>query len=262
MSSTSSDALKTASIDAEEPTAGTFLFGGSLTIPLKAVGMAPRRCVSISARLAGRSAFDSTKRSIKTSLTKHGFELRASDTTATVTTIPAANASIDPNNSPLVELEFSNITVAPNQYSLFIMPPIKDLFGNVMDTTVDKYKFPIIMPVGGNAPTLAPGITATTGPCVPFGEYNNPRTEANGFNPSDKVVLRVVRLYYFRDAHRVAQIVNRKSRSYNRAAVDVTPQLTDRVARVRTKRRMLVELGTWSGSSRARHARRPTRRAR
>jgi hypothetical protein len=41
------------------------------------------------------------------------------------------------------------------------------------------------------------------------------------FNPGDHVETRVARLYYFRDAHRVAQIINRNVKSYNRAAVDL-----------------------------------------
>ena len=40
-----------------------------------------------------------------------------------------------------------------------------------------------------------------------------------GFNPGDFVETRVAQLYYYRDAHRVAQIINRNIRSYNQAAV-------------------------------------------
>jgi hypothetical protein len=46
------------------------------------------------------------------------------------------------------------------------------------------------------------------------------RTEGEEFNPGDKVETRVARLYYYRDAHRVAEIINRNVKSYNRAAVD------------------------------------------
>src|SRR5262249_15833105 len=37
--------------------------------------------------------------------------------------------------------------------------------------------------------------------------------------------------YYFRDAHRVAQIVNREVRSYNRVAVDTRRRMADRARR-------------------------------
>ncbi len=46
------------------------------------------------------------------------------------------------------------------------------------------------------------------------------RLGPGGFNPGDHVETRVVRLYYYRDAHRVAEIINRNVQSYNRAAVD------------------------------------------
>jgi hypothetical protein len=48
------------------------------------------------------------------------------------------------------------------------------------------------------------------------------------FNPGDKVETRVARLYYYRDAHRVAEIINRNVRSFNRAAVKVTEQEAER----------------------------------
>ncbi len=73
-----------------------------------------------------------------------------------------------------------------------------------------------------------------TGPRVDFPEYlpaPEPRDERH-FNPSDHVETRVVRLYYFRDAHRVAQLVNRDVESYNRAAVE---QARRRAERARTK---------------------------
>ncbi len=63
-----------------------------------------------------------------------------------------------------------------------------------------------------------------TGRHVEFPEYlptaSQPETERR-WNPSDHVETRVVRLYYFRDAHRLAQIINRTAKSYNRAAVDL-----------------------------------------
>ena len=71
------------------------------------------------------------------------------------------------------------------------------------------------------------GIPETTGPPVDYPEYTDPRSYAEGFNPSDKVVTRVARLYYFRDAHRVAQIINRRSQSYNRHNTTMSRQLAD-----------------------------------
>lgn len=60
-----------------------------------------------------------------------------------------------------------------------------------------------------------------TGKHIEFPEFLPPGPKPKPkFNPSDRVETRVVRLYYFRDAHRVAQIVNRTAKAYNRAAVE------------------------------------------
>lgn len=59
------------------------------------------------------------------------------------------------------------------------------------------------------------------GPHVEFPEYVPHPKPTEGFNPGDFVATRVARLYYYRDAHRVAEIINRNVKSYNRAAVDL-----------------------------------------
>ena len=87
----------------------------------------------------------------------------------------------------------------------------------------------VVIPGGGDGlPSSTSGIRAKTGPNPAFGEYTDPRTLPNGFKPSDKVETRVARLYYYRDAHRVAQIVNRDVQSYNRVAVDTRRRMADR----------------------------------
>ncbi len=75
------------------------------------------------------------------------------------------------------------------------------------------------------------GVTSATGPYVEYPEFTPPRKVPLGFNPHDKVETRVVRLYYFRDAHRAAQIINRTLQSYNRARVDSLSQLADQARR-------------------------------
>lgn len=58
---------------------------------------------------------------------------------------------------------------------------------------------------------------------IEFPPYAPPTKQAippEGYNPADYVTTRVARLYYYRDAVRVAQIINRNVRSYNQAAVD------------------------------------------
>jgi hypothetical protein len=53
----------------------------------------------------------------------------------------------------------------------------------------------------------------------PFAPPTKQTIPEEGFNPGDVVDTRVARLFYYRDAHRVAQIINRNIRSYNQAAV-------------------------------------------
>lgn len=152
------------------------------------------------------------------------FEFRRNKTTTDL------DLSASPDGRS-VHLRVGSLEVG--EYTLRVKKEIKDLYGNSIalekdGSTYSKYSFSLFWPVGGDAPLIAPGIRGATGPYVAFPEFTPPRPEANGFNPSDKVVTRTVRLYYFRDAHRVAQIVNRNVRSYNRAAVDVAEQLADR----------------------------------
>ncbi|MEM0925601.1 MAG: hypothetical protein AAGJ83_06155, partial [Planctomycetota bacterium] len=54
---------------------------------------------------------------------------------------------------------------------------------------------------------------------TPFAPPTRQKPPKEGFNPGDYVETRVARLYYFRDAARVAQIINRNVRSFNQAAV-------------------------------------------
>ncbi|MEZ6124611.1 MAG: hypothetical protein R3C49_15740 [Planctomycetaceae bacterium] len=71
------------------------------------------------------------------------------------------------------------------------------------------------------------GLPETTGKPVDYPEYTPRRPSQNGFNASDKVVSRVARLYYFRDAHRVVQIINRRAKSYNAHSSTMSRQLAD-----------------------------------
>src|SRR5262249_30603354 len=65
-------------------------------------------------------------------------------------------------------------------------------------------------------------------PNAVFPEFNKPRPPTNGFNPSDHVDTRVVRLYYYRDARRVAEIINRDLKSYNQSAVDTRRRMAEK----------------------------------
>jgi hypothetical protein len=129
----------------------------------------------------------------------------------------------------------------PGSYKLTVLPTLKDAAGNPLNKTSaapDGAAFEMVLTrnednskgieeLVSRTPSEQRGVVAASGPYVAFPEYTPPRSYADGFNPSDKVVTRVARLYYFRDAHRVSQIVNRKVKSYNRAAVDMKQQFAD-----------------------------------
>ena len=66
---------------------------------------------------------------------------------------------------------------------------------------------------------------------VEFPPYAPPKKQdvpTEGFNPDDYVETRVARLYYYRDAHRVAEIINRNVRSYNQAAVTLAERSAEK----------------------------------
>ncbi len=97
--------------------------------------------------------------------------------------------------------------------------PLKDDLGNLAEIKVATDK------KDGIAQTwqfsVLPG--RKFGQHVAFPQFTPPKYEKppeKGFNPGDFVETRVMRLYYFRDAHRVAQIINRNIRSLNIAAVE------------------------------------------
>jgi hypothetical protein len=131
-------------------------------------------------------------------------------------------------------------------------PPFRDIFGHPIQTDSELgHSFTIIKSTLATTPTVAPGITqAGRAPYVPYQEFTEPRKVPDGFNPHDKVETRVVRLYFYRDAHRVAQIINRKVQSHNRQRVDVQHQLADKarqdadqrmVARQRAEREAIMK---------------------
>ncbi len=123
-----------------------------------------------------------------------------------------------------VILVFKKFT--PDNFTFTIVRDgVVDLFGNTMK---ENYSTTLFKPIGDEIAEPSRGITGATGPNVSFGEYTKPRPFINGFNPSDHVETRVSRLYYYRDAHRVAQIINRDVKSFNRAAVDMEQQLADK----------------------------------
>jgi hypothetical protein len=170
----------------------------------------------------------------------YGLIYKGASGTATDQAPGITNAIYDPVLNA-VELEFSKIG-NPGLYELTVKPKdsikdegIADIVGNALAgsgvngtpfvTTFEK--------LTSSEPPISEsrGVNGGRAEHVEFKEFEPRREIGEGFNPSDKVVTRVARLYYFRDAHRVAQIVNRTAMSYNKANVEMNQQWADRSLR-------------------------------
>ncbi len=203
-----------------------------------------------------RIAFSRTNLLNFTSIAAADFELtnlgdsKKTVAARTVNPIPSENS---------IDVLFESIPEGAYQLAVGKkLDDIQDLHGNNLAPVsgVALYTFGIIKPVGSqlsSAPTV--GLSNLTGPYVPYQEYTDPRKSQTGFNPSDKVVTRVARLYYYRDAHRVVQLINRGARSYNRQAVDMQQQLADNArqqAESATNERRAAEQKALQSAQRAR----------
>lgn len=135
-----------------------------------------------------------------------------------------------------------NKVLESDAYTLTIKPKasgdklIQDAYGNLLNATPQKREgtdatLHFFKTVGTELPSQTRGLSGIKAPHIEYEEYTQRRTIPEGFNPSDKVVTRVARLYYYRDAHRVVQLLNRTAQSYNRAAVDQQQQLADHALR-------------------------------
>ena len=75
---------------------------------------------------------------------------------------------------------------------------------------------------------LVAGVNRGNAPVVEYPSVIPSNEQARGFNQNDRVETRVARLYFYRDAHRVAQILNRRAQSYNRQDVTMRKQMADK----------------------------------
>ncbi|MFN0054897.1 MAG: hypothetical protein ACKV0T_22225 [Planctomycetales bacterium] len=165
------------------------------------------------------------------------------------TVVKSATPAFDPQTNSVL-LSFPANTIGPDVYKLVVTgrPPsasaqdkdksgIRDMFGNYLEGIVGKrgtdFSQVLTKPAGPNDKESGYFVIPERekSPFVVYPEYTNPRTTPEGFNPSDRVETRVSRLYYNRDAPRVAQIINRDLRSYNRAGVEMQKQLADKARR-------------------------------
>ncbi|MCC9600417.1 hypothetical protein LOC67_07580 [Stieleria sp. JC731] len=146
------------------------------------------------------------------------------------------------NATNTLTLTFAVDKIVPDGYQLQISG-LKDVYGNELRSNA-----PTIFPGGwierfginsGNVAATSvlpgqviPGIQGPTGDYVTYQEWTPPREIPDGFKQSDKVETRVAPLYFYRDAHRVAQIINRKVKSHNRHGVSVARQHADQARTV------------------------------
>jgi hypothetical protein len=176
--------------------------------PPKATGIYPQNLVFSPGTKTVTVQFDSTI------LSKDEMDKKITIVNTAVAADKGTLLNVNSFNGTTVDLDLGDLT--PGTYKLNVPAGIKDVFGN----STQAQTFELVKPVGSDLPLVAPGITDRSGPYVKYPEYTYPRTKPDGFNPGDHVETRVVRLYYFRDAHRVAQILNRDVKSYNRVTVD------------------------------------------
>ncbi len=126
-------------------------------------------------------------------------------------------------------------SVNPGLHKLVISGlKISDVYGNKLEGNSGKpgedYEV-ILGQATSNAlasDPLVPGITRGKAPVVEYPSFIPTKEPPRGFNPNDKVETRVARLYFYRDAHRVAQILNRRAQSYNRQDVTMRRQMADK----------------------------------
>lgn len=153
-------------------------------------------------------------------------------------------------NALVIEL---GAPLTPGKYQLTLKSGITDLHGVALKEVTKE----LIQPGAGTV--VGEGLPSTSGPFVRFHEYTKPRSQPEGFNPADRVETRVARLYYYRDAHRVAQIINRNARSWNRQGADMARQQADKartLADHATVKRRRLEQTAVEAAQRARQSER------
>ena len=161
------------------------------------------------------------------------FNEGGQNTPITLTSTPMKLNTIGfdkPTNTVTLTLQ----NVQPGSYTIAVKKSITDIFGNPIYAVpglsgARAYQTVLQSEKLVNAlPSVSTGVTLQTAPHTVFPEYTKFRVLEDGFNPSDRVETRVVRLYYNRDANRVAQIVNRDVKAHNQVSVDVRRRVADR----------------------------------
>ncbi|MFZ4470722.1 MAG: DUF1501 domain-containing protein [Pirellula sp.] len=137
-----------------------------------------------------------------------------------------------------IQLPFTLVNAGVHQVSIYGGDDLRDEYGNKLEGSNGKvgelYTAVLGAPAGGAtryADPLVPGVIAGRAPVVEYPSAIPTRDQPKGFNPNDRVETRVARLYFYRDAHRVAQILNRRAQSYGRQDVTYRRQIADQSRR-------------------------------
>lgn len=125
-----------------------------------------------------------------------------------------------PDRDPTYDAGTKTITLTfahlnPGNHEV-VITGLKDRVGNKMSTE-DAAKVNTFLVPGGRQ----------RGDHVPFPEYLQPNGKTEGFSPAHRVDSRVARTYYFRNAHRILEIINRKVRSFNQVGVDEAQRIAN-----------------------------------
>jgi len=136
-----------------------------------------------------------------------------------------------------IQIKFTSVIEGVHEVSV-AGDSLQDEYGNKLEGSSGKagelYTAVLGAPSGGAnryADPLVPGVIAGRAPVVEYPQAIPVRDQPKGFNPNDRVETRVARLYFYRDAHRVAQILNRRAQSYGRQDVTYRRQLADQARR-------------------------------
>lgn len=137
------------------------------------------------------------------------------------------------NNDSKMFITFATVQAGLHRLTL-VGAKFVDAFGNKLEGNSGKpgENYEVIL---GQATSnalasdpLVPGVTRGKAPVVEYPSFISSKEQPRGFNPNDRVETRVARLYFYRDAHRVAQILNRRAQSYNRQDVTMRRQMADK----------------------------------
>ena len=146
--------------------------------------------------------------------------------------VVSQNCTFDPSGTKL------SIPVTPSPAGLYRLTLVSskfiDDFGNQLEGNSGKpgenYEFMLGGVSNGKlvSDPMVPCVTRGNTPIVEYESVIPAKEQPRGFNPNDRVEARVARLYFYRDAHRVAQILNRRTQSYNRQDVTMRKQMADK----------------------------------